>query len=1108
ITTFVEIEKLFIRAPRASVSGELGPSNDARLRMYVRRIRASGAGIADEFLEVVRTALSHYGVTSLEPGDALERAVLRLLSAQRDPALRHRLLVGVVGRITALVADGLELRDDLRLDRSLTDLARLRPQVGNTLADAAIEASYRIYLQPGIEARAARTSRTVESWLASSETHVTTPPVDVLLEVAAAPREVFDRVGHWISGDDSLRSEIALAVHTQRRYAPRVPSGFHALSVAGRHIYGVDYSGQGLVLATRSSSDDLIDATRAILDASRDLSASQPGKSVYAIEVMIPPGEELDFEACSQELEACLEEGLGEARFTLGMLGEEGGMDHVFKTWRRLEGRLSYCPLYDLHPETADRIDLARYENFELERIPAEEGIYPFYGCARDVPGDERVFVLGDMRDRAPTAGQEFTIHLPAFERTFQRSARSLRSILQVRDPRRRLQWNRIAVFVAPSIYFDTESIEGIAGRLAPATRNLGLEKVLVRLNLLDRANPDTAAVAHEIEIIDSRDQMEISLRPPHHDPLQPAQEYERKILITRRNRQPYPYEVIKMLTQDERNVLGRGDEVEGQSLPMGEFEEYDFDPARGKDGAFSIEGRPYGENLSGIVFGLISTPTPKVPEGVRRVLVLSDASMNMGALAAPECDRLVAALDMADALQVPLEWIAISSGARIAMDSGTENLDATARVVRRIVTFTQAGGTIHLIVAGVNIGAQAYFDALATMLMHTRGVLIMTQDASMVLTGRRALEAAGSVSAEDEAAIGGYERIMGPNGEAQYQARTLPDAYRILYEHYRFDYVPPGESAPRRFQTEDPAERSICDFEISDDEFGFATVGEIFDNETNPGRKRPFAMRTVMSAVIDQDGGQLERWHDMVGGETTIIWDAHLGGVPVELIGIESHAATRDGYRPHDGPHDWTGGTLFPLSSKKMARAINAASGVRPVVILANLSGFDGSPESLRKLQLEYGAEIARAVVNFEGPILFSVVSRYHGGAYVVFSQELNPRLEATALTGSFASVIGGGPAASVVFAREVRAQAAADPRVVAMQRGLRLHSSPEVREELEALLSEVTLEKQAEVAAEFDRVHSVERAREVGSLREIMEPAALRPSLIKALRKALDES
>ena len=51
------------------------------------------------------------------------------------------------------------------------------------------------------------------------------------------------------------------------------------------------------------------------------------------------------------------------------------------------------------------------------------------------------------------------------------------------------------------------------------------------------------------------------------------------------------------------------------------------------------------------------------------------------------------------------------------------------------------------------------------------------------------------------------------------------------------------------------------------------------------------------------------------------------------------------------DGPDAWTGGTLFPLSAKKVSRDINAASGNRPVVVLANLSGFDGSPESLRML-------------------------------------------------------------------------------------------------------------------------------------------------------------
>ena len=643
-----------------------------------------------------------------------------------------------------------------------------------------------------------------------------------------------------------------------------------------------------------------------------------------------------------------------------------------------------------VHPETARRIDLDRLDHFELERIPASDGIYCFYGRSRAVPADERIFVLADVRSRSPDDGRDAALHLPAFEHAFYEATRALRTILGERDPERRLQWNRIALFVAPAIYLEPDVAQRLARRLAPATRHLGIEKVVVRLSLLDRAAPALPPRSVEFVISDlTGSNMEIRQREPRTERLEPSSAYERKVVEARRRRLVYPYEIIRMLTGSPD---GPGSGPSG-ALPAGVFEEYDLEPGAARPVARSVAGRAYGANTSSVVFGVIRTPTEKLPEGMRRVLVLSDPTLGMGSLAAPECDRLVAALDLAEQLRVPVEWIPVSSGARIAMDSGTENLDATARVVRRIVEFTQAGGVIHVIVQGVNVGAQSYFDALATMLSHTRGALIMTPRGSMVLTGRAALDASGAVSAEDETAIGGFERVMGPNGEAQYFANDLADAFRVLHEHYRFTYVVPGEAGPRPFATRDPIERSICDSPCQDDEAAFETVGEIFDDARNPGRKRPFPMRAVMEAVIDQDGGHLERWRPMVGAETAIVWDAHLGGAPVCLIGIESRNVTREGYRPFDGPSSWNAGTLFPLSSKKVARAINAASGNRPLVVLANLSGFDGSPESMRKLQLEYGAEIARAVVNFEGPISFLVVSRYHGGAYVVFSQALNPQ-------------------------------------------------------------------------------------------------------------------
>ena len=207
------------------------------------------------------------------------------------------------------------------------------------------------------------------------------------------------------------------------------------------------------------------------------------------------------------------------------------------------------------------------------------------------------------------------------------------------------------------------------------------------------------------------------------------------------------------------------------------------------------------------------------------------------------------------------------------------------------------------------------------------------------------------------------------------------------------------------------------------------------------------------------------------------------------------------------DGPDTWTGGTLFPQSSKKVARALNSASGERPVVVLANLSGFDGSPESLRKLQLESGAEIGRAVVNFDGPIIFVVIGRYHGGAYVVFSKRLNENLRSLALEGTFASVIGGAPAAAVVFPRDVRRRVDADPRVEDLRAALRTGpkaNRPLLREQLETVLTDVMLEKQGEVAQEFDSIHTVERAVEVGSLDRIVSAASLRAAIVEELEGA----
>ena len=47
--------------------------------------------------------------------------------------------------------------------------------------------------------------------------------------------------------------------------------------------------------------------------------------------------------------------------------------------------------------------------------------------------------------------------------------------------------------------------------------------------------------------------------------------------------------------------------------------------------------------------------------------------------------------------------------------------MDWVAAALKKIVEFTQDGREINIVVAGINVGAQPYWNAEATMLMHAR---------------------------------------------------------------------------------------------------------------------------------------------------------------------------------------------------------------------------------------------------------------------------------------------------------------------------------------------------------------------------------------------------
>ena len=1057
--------------------------------------------LPQSFLHKLQRALSHYGLDDLTNSPALQEALFRIckghkrIQEQVPPVLR--LLQSRLDRVNELRASVDDRFREL-LSRIVVETQNRQPAVYGLARELQYHYFERPVQQRVTEETLARANAILERFAENPDPETRAECVEQLVEVPYPVKGFFSRRLQGASRDER---GIMLEALARRYYRMCDLMDFEVVSENDLEIASgwYEYEGKRIhLIATHVVTDQLAAAMAQL----KPIIEAVPAEHDVVVDFYAWQSEPLEnAEATAAELKRLLDEnfaGRPVRRVIFALSGSEtalgaGGLQGF--TFRLSDDGFTEDLIYrGMHPMLSKRLLLWRLRDLETERIPSAEDVYLY----RVTGDDERLVCLAEVRDLEPVrdaAGQ--IVAIPSLEQTLSRCLDAVRREQSQRPARKRYQWNRVHLFLWPPLDLSQDEMNAMIHRLAPETTGLGLERIVVQGNIRNHA---TGEIEPKVLDVSNRGRrgLRIRLRDVPDYPLRRRSEYEQKVVRLRQRGLTHPFEIISMLTP--------GEDSDVQSdFPRGSFQEYDLDESF----ALVPVDRPPGTNGCNIIVGLLTSYTDKYPEGMKRVALFGDPSRGMGNLAEAECRRIMAGLDLAESMGIPLEWYAVSAGAKISMESGTENMDWISAVLKRLVEFTQAGHEVNVLVCGINVGAQPYWNAEATMLMHTRGILVMIPEGAMVLTGKQALDYSGGVSAEDNFGIGGYDRIMGPNGQAQYAARDLTDACHILLRHYDHTYVMPGERFPRRRQTKDPLDRDVRlsphgHVGVST----FQTIGEVFDPKTNPGRKKPFDIRKVMRAAADQDCEVAERWYGMRDAETAVVWDAHIGGYPVCLLGLESQPLSRLGFVPADGPTSWTAGTLFPMSSKKVARALNSASGKRPVVVLANLSGFDGSPESMRRLQLEYGAEIGRAVVNFKGPMVFIVISRYHGGAFVVFSNKLNPSLEVSALEDTYASVIGGAPAAAVVFAGEVRKRTSSDPRVTEIQQAFeRTEGSERVRlgEQLEKTRSSVYSEKLREVAEEFDGIHSVHRAKKVGSVHEIIPARSLRPYLIEALERGM---
>ncbi|WP_281375939.1 carboxyl transferase domain-containing protein, partial [Pseudonocardia pini] len=1085
------------RAGEDATEPDEGRNPQEYLHAYLRSRDPEAERLPESFVAKLRRALGHYGVEPDGPVAVLEPALYWMFLAHRRATAHESVIRGLLqwrlahpGSLAGLPTAQRE--EYLRTLDELVVATQLRhPVVG----DLARQVRYHCFDAPAVEAERDQVRREVR---------------EQLDELAAHPEDRAERIEDLVASSEPIlgvfgaqHNAALLEVMTRRYYRVRTLSDLQISESVGLPVLTARYTHAGRdrsVLATVIDNNDPRRALAAANQLRRLVEELPPGRTalvdLYVTSTHADDGGDPD--ARAERVRAAIGSVPTSkvSRVAVAVrpnpsaspdaLADPGPIWFTFRPGA--DGTLvEDRTLRGLHPLVGERLGLWRLAEFDLRRLPSETDVHLFHVTGKTVREDQRLLALADVRRLTVLRDDAGVIRsIPELERAIDACLDSLRRVRSADPALAKLGWNRILLHVWPVVDISFTELDAVVRPLAARTGALGLEQVQVQFRapdgegtrefLLRLSRPPGAGLT-------------VKLDEPPTGPMRELDSYAQNVIKAQRRGAVYPYEIVPLLTG-----------------PDGAFTEYELVADSGTDPVAEPVEREPGRNSANLVLGTVTTRTAKQPEGMTRVVLIGDPTRGLGALAEAECARVCAAIRLARELGVPIEWFAVSSGAKIAMDSGTENMDWISRALRAVVEFTQAGGEINIVVTGINVGAQPYWNAEATMLMHTKGILVMTPDSAMVLTGKQSLDYSGGVSAEDNFGIGGYDRIMGPNGQAQYWAPDLGAAVEVLFRHYDHAYVVPGERFPRPAPTNDPVQRDVT--EAPHTGGGFVTVGEIFSPQTNPGRKKPFDIRSVMRAVSDADHEPLERWADMHDADSVVVYDAHLGGQPVALLGIESKPVNRRGIVPVDGPEQFTAGTLFPKSSKKTARAINAASGNRPLVVLANLSGFDGSPESLRGLQLEYGAEIGRAIVNFDGPIVFCVVSRYHGGAFVVFSATLNESMEIAAVEGSYASVLGGAPAAAVVFAGEVRKRTNADSRVTALEARIAEAADAEaaaLRAELAAVRADVRSEKLGAVADEFDSVHSIQRAQRVGSVHQIVDPHQLRPYLVDAVRRGM---